>query len=88
MHHIKTKSLEQIEDHIRSAPDEELETLASDATCCEMEACAKALAQRKAVRQATNANETRRRAQMRLFLTENPFDPRTEISPDTSPAGS
>jgi hypothetical protein len=58
--------------------DEELEKWAHDPNCIEMEACAKALAQRIAKRAA----EAQRRSEVRKELADNPFNPRTEVSAD------
>jgi hypothetical protein len=69
--------------------DQELEKLAHDPNCIEMEACARALAERLATRerheverQAAAAAELQRRSAARKELLDNPFDPRTEVSAD------
>lgn len=60
------------------ATDEDLEKWAHDPNCIEMEACAKALAER----QKQKAAKTQRLSEQRQELQDNPFDPRTEVSAD------
>ena len=68
---------------------EELEKWATDPNCIEMEACAKALAERlakleklKTARETAKAAEMHRLSERRQLLQDNPFDPRTEVSAD------
>ncbi|MGA2274555.1 MAG: hypothetical protein ABSH00_13450 [Bryobacteraceae bacterium] len=67
----------------------DLEKWATDPNCIEMEACAKALAERlgkleklKAARETAKAAEVQRLSERRQMLQDNPFDPRTEVSAD------
>lgn len=63
--------------YLANAPDRDLEKWGTDPNCFEMEACANALAERRAKRDDTAEPRIAGRQ-----LQDSPFDPRKEVSAD------